>query len=136
MSCNIWGICRAYTDMAQGLMNTCPALDAWWPNVQEPWKVAPDVFFILLGNKKLALHSKVAQHSCSEGCIPDVLLSLFHFFFPAYCPFMGGFCLVGWFFPPYRNTESLETIYKGILSDHVKPKLVLCYSFISIHRLY
>lgn len=78
-------------------MKTCAA---WWPSVQEPCKVTSDVFFVLVGNEKLALLSKIAQQSCSEECIPDVLLSLFHLFSPAYCPFMWvGFVWLGVFFP-------------------------------------
>lgn len=107
----------------------CSGCAAWWPSVQEPCKVAPDIFFILVGNKKLSLHSK--HNSLAVRGISQMFRCLYFIsFFPAYpCPFMGGFFWLDFFFPPHRSTESLEASCKGILSDHVKLKLVLCMHF-------
>lgn len=51
---------------------------------------------------------------------------------------MGGVCLFVCLFSPHGSADSLEAICKGILSDHVKVRLVscMCFMYAFLYRLY
>lgn len=113
--------------MTQELMETCAALDVQLGSqvsknhIKLPWCLL--FFWQAINNWSCTLkqHNSLAVRSGSQ-----MFCCLFFTSFPLHiAPLLVGFVWLR-FFSPHRSTDSPEAICKGILSDHVKLRLVLC----------